>query len=47
MQYNQNQAWSIKNSTDLMWAQWGNSTPNGYLTSWESSSAVVMLFDCP
>ena len=47
MQYNQNQAWSIKNSTNLVWSQWGNSTPNGYLTSWESSSAVVMLFDCP
>lgn len=44
---NANTAWSYRNSNGVMWGQWWQRTPDGYLTSWECSSAVAMTQCAP
>jgi len=43
LNYNANQAWTYRNSSGLMWAQWWRRTPDGYLTSWETTSGISMM----
>jgi predicted alpha-1,6-mannanase (GH76 family) len=43
LNYNARQAWTYRNSSGLMWAQWWRRTSDGYLTSWETTSGVAMM----
>ena len=42
---NINQAWSIRNSSELMWDNWMSSSPSSGLYSWDCSSAMVGMFN--
>jgi predicted alpha-1,6-mannanase (GH76 family) len=43
LNYNARQAWTYRNSSGLMWAQWWRRTPDAFLTSWETTSGVAMM----
>ena len=43
LNYNANQAWNNRNSSGLIWAQFGRRTSDAYLNSWETSSGVSMV----
>lgn len=46
---NVDQAWSIRDSQELMWDDWAAQTPSttGAVYSWDCSSAMVGMFDIP
>ena len=39
------QAWSVRNSSELMWDDWMSSTPSSGLYSWDCSSAMAGMFN--
>ncbi|TMW57859.1 hypothetical protein Poli38472_013333 [Pythium oligandrum] len=44
LESNAKAAWAVRNSNGLMWAKWGQRTPdNGVFSSWEASSGVAMM----
>jgi len=43
LDYNAKEAWRYRNSKGLMWAQWWHRTPDGFLTSWETTSGISMM----
>jgi len=44
LDYNATQAWSIRNSSGLMWGKWGiRTTDTGVLNSWETTGGVSMM----
>jgi hypothetical protein len=43
LNYNARQAWTYRNSSGLMWAQWWRRTPDAFLTSWETTSGISMM----
>ncbi|TMW57855.1 hypothetical protein Poli38472_013329 [Pythium oligandrum] len=44
LEQNAKAAWSVRNSDGLMWAKWGQRTPdNAVITSWEAASGVSMM----
>jgi predicted alpha-1,6-mannanase (GH76 family) len=43
LDFNAKQAWTYRNSKGLMWAQWWRRTPDGFLTSWETTSGISMM----
>jgi predicted alpha-1,6-mannanase (GH76 family) len=43
LNYNARQAWTYRNSSGMMWAQWWRRTPDAFLTSWETTSGVSMM----
>lgn len=44
---NANAAWANRNSSGVMWGQWWRRTPDGYVTSWESSGGVAVTQVAP
>lgn len=47
MQQNANAAWTYRNSSGVTWAQWWHRASDTLVSSWECSSAVSMLQNCP
>lgn len=47
MQQNANAAWTYRNSSGVSWAQWWQRTSDTSVTSWECSSALAMIQNCP
>lgn len=44
---NANAAWSYRNNSGLMWAQWWHRTPDTGVASWECTSGVAMAMAAP
>jgi predicted alpha-1,6-mannanase (GH76 family) len=44
---NANAAWANRSSSGVMWGRWWHRTPDDYVTSWESSSGVVITQVAP
>ncbi|HVI46349.1 MAG TPA: glycoside hydrolase family 76 protein [Chitinophaga sp.] len=43
LNYNAAQAWTYRNSSGLMWAQWWRRTPDNYVNSFETTCGVSMM----
>ncbi|BDI28501.1 glycoside hydrolase [Capsulimonas corticalis] len=44
---NANQAWAERNSSGLVWSNWGARTSDGTVYSWECSSGASMIVNAP
>jgi predicted alpha-1,6-mannanase (GH76 family) len=44
---NADTAWALRNSSGVMWGQWWRRTPDGFVTSWESSPGVAVTQVAP